>query len=112
MGPLAADLRIGHHHVSLGGLNAVRSMLPLLPLARGIWEFVIASLGGQVTGWVRRRWRLAKFSTPCAGLALSRDEPSDTDCATRWLNSLLEQQHHSRSFEILVNPHTTLVGQG
>jgi hypothetical protein len=40
------------------------------------------TLGGQVTGWVRRRWRPAKFSTPCAGLALSHSEPSDTDSTT------------------------------
>jgi hypothetical protein len=54
------------HHISLSGLNPGRSTLPLLSLARGIWEFVSASLGGQVTGWVRRRWRPAKFSLTCA----------------------------------------------
>ena len=78
----STPLRNGLHHFFARRSEHLRSTLALLPLARGIWEFVIASLGGQVTGWVRRRWRLAKFSTPCAGLALSHSEPSDIGCTT------------------------------
>jgi hypothetical protein len=106
MGPPGCDLQMDAHHVSLRGLNPMR-LPPPLPLSRlghlGIrhrWEFVSASLDGQVTGWVRCRWRPAKSSlTGVLGwLSPSASHPTSA-VRLRWLTPLLAQQHRSPAFE-------------
>jgi len=93
MGPLAADLRSDGIHILARRSEPVQSMsVTALSSLGASGEFVSVPLGGQVTGWVRRRWRLAKFSTSICCWLLHHNEPSDTDCATEgiWLPPLAQ----------------------
>ena len=107
MGPPGCDLQMDAHHVSLSGLNTLRSTLALLPLARGILGIrhrtseVARSLDGFDAAGGQRKVLLPVCWVGSPTQRVIR-------CLTcRWRSSTARTR-----LEFSVRAHTTLVGQG